>query len=572
MTPQFIPNSFNSDLDLFSVIIPLFSDCIIFHKLDISNLDIDFIEDRGFLDWFDYVIVDKEKGVVCITSTEKVPEKSLSYKLLLFSDGILPGRIKFVFGNHKGIEALNEAKNILDGWDSSPEYLSMSEEVITFLKDAMQIESLPPRNFNGRMSANDDRFIRLSKNHGAIKILEVELKQKKNDLFKKINIHIQTGAGSGKTIAAKYAYRHFSSMGFKTIFVCYNHLLGNWLRHDLNPKSGYVGTLYHFAYMELQRCIPGYSGDGDHVKILLENIKFKNYVIQDELKFDTLIIDEGQDFDVEWIELLQYFMNPPNTSPSVIWLGDDNQSILWNDSNCGLNPNTMAHLEKIVGSSATLSITDLPNCRTPQRIDRYMKNFFLSYNNFLWDFTFYQNSGPSINKIDGYPVKTIFYDSDRLLHDLENRIDILIEKEGIRKENIVIISCLPSEANESILLNRRLDIITKEYNYQVDRIGKYVLQRETGRYNSDARKIYYHPEDGIRCESIYKYKGLEDAVVLVIDVEEPTNLKFTRFEWSKRLYCAFTRATLKLEIFIDSSGNMKQCFDDVNQAISHAEY
>jgi hypothetical protein len=563
MTPQFIPNSFNSDLDLFSVIIPLFSDCIIFHKLDISNLDIDFIEDRGFLDWFDYVIVDKEKGVVCITSTEKVPEKSLSYKLLLFSDGILPGRIKFVFGNHKGIEALNEAKNILDGWDSSPEYLSMSEEVITFLKDAMQIESLPPRNFNGRMSANDDRFIRLSKNHGVIKILEVELEQKKNDLFKKINIHIQTGAGSGKTIAAKYAYRHFSSMGFKTIFVCYNHLLGNWLRHDLNPKSGYVGTLYHFAYMELQRCIPGYSGNGDHVKILLENIKFKNYVIQDELKFDTLIIDEGQDFDVEWIELLQYFMNPPNTSPSVIWLGDDNQSILWNDSNCGLNPNTMAHLEKIVGSSATLSITDIPNCRSPQRIDRYMKNFFLYYNH---------NMGytkPSINKIEGYPVKTIFFNRNRLLNDLENRIDTLIE-EGIRKENIVIISCLPSDVNASILLKRTLvGIITKEYKYLVGRIGKYELQRETGRYDNDARKVYY-PKDGIRCESIYKYKGLEDAVVLVIDVEKPTD--FTSDEWAKRLYCAFTRATLKLEIFIDSSGNMKQCFDDVNQAISHAEY
>lgn len=97
------------------------------------------------------------------------------------------------------------------------------------------------------------------------------------------------------------------------------------------------------------------------------------------------------------------------------------------------------------------------------------------------------------------------------------------------------------------------------YAYEVDKIGNYTLQRETGFYNKNAHKIY-QDKYGIRCESIYKYKGLEDAVVLVIDVENPDDYNFTNDEWAKRLYCAFTRATLNLEVFVDNDGNMKEFF------------
>ena len=161
-----------SKREIVSKIQILFHGCIVYHKLDVN---IDFVEDARFLNWFDYIIVHRSKGICCITNSNI--EQTLTYRLLVISEEILPGRIEFI-KNESIMDALIDAQNILNNWNSSRTYELESCLVIQFLKEAMQIESLPPTNFNGKMLINDQRFIRLSNTKGLIKHITPELDQK----------------------------------------------------------------------------------------------------------------------------------------------------------------------------------------------------------------------------------------------------------------------------------------------------------------------------------------------------------------------------------------------------------
>jgi hypothetical protein len=46
--------------------------------------------------------------------------------------------------------------------------------------------------------------------------------------------------------------------------------------------------------------------------------------IPDRWQFDTLIVDEGQDFEQEWADILRLFLKKDG---DILWLEDDNQNL-----------------------------------------------------------------------------------------------------------------------------------------------------------------------------------------------------------------------------------------------------
>ena len=46
--------------------------------------------------------------------------------------------------------------------------------------------------------------------------------------------------------------------------------------------------------------------------------------VPEDWKFDTLIVDEGQDFEAEWLEILRLFLQK---GANVLWLEDSDQNI-----------------------------------------------------------------------------------------------------------------------------------------------------------------------------------------------------------------------------------------------------
>jgi hypothetical protein len=47
-------------------------------------------------------------------------------------------------------------------------------------------------------------------------------------------------------------------------------------------------------------------------------------IIPDAWKFDLVIVDEGQDFEQEWVEILRLFLRD---QPDMVWLEDPDQNV-----------------------------------------------------------------------------------------------------------------------------------------------------------------------------------------------------------------------------------------------------
>ena len=79
-------------------------------------------------------------------------------------------------------------------------------------------------------------------------------------------------------------------------------------------------------------------------------------VIPDDWLFDTLVVDEGQDFEQEWYDILMLFVTP---DAEVLWLEDADQNIY------GKEPVT---LPGFTGFRADT------NYRSPERIATFIRN------------------------------------------------------------------------------------------------------------------------------------------------------------------------------------------------------
>ncbi len=270
-----------------------FKRCTVFHRL---NIDPNYLENPNILNWFDFVIVHPQKGIVFITNSYTYNDETNALTARLY------GRIDYAAD-------LEDAKKIFEDWGDIDNY--EHDKIIFLLKEIMQIDSLPSINFNEKSFTHDKRFIRISTQYGLVKDVESELIEIEKNKSTEIHVLVKTCAGSGKTISAIHAYNRLRELGKKPLFVCYNHLLGNFLPKEVDNTQGssYIGTLYKFASWKLHRHLEAIKGAHppygiDYVRMLLDELKLGN--ITDIEQYDALIVDEGQDFKDYWVELLSY--------------------------------------------------------------------------------------------------------------------------------------------------------------------------------------------------------------------------------------------------------------------------
>lgn len=122
-------------------------------------------------------------------------------------------------------------------------------------------------------------------------------------------------AGSGKTLIVAHRAARLASKGYKVLIVTYNRSLWYHIK-DLVDQ-----TPYNFEWSNLTfRHFHGFCGDilnelfiktnFNNMIPLMENI-IKNKSI-DKFKFDAILIDEGQDYDWEWYNILSHFLKDRN--------------------------------------------------------------------------------------------------------------------------------------------------------------------------------------------------------------------------------------------------------------------
>lgn len=142
----------------------------------------------------------------------------------------------------------------------------------------------------------------------------VRLNQDQLDLLENLEcfreLSIKGRAGTGKTLLALEKARIEADRDSKVLFLCYNRELANRIKTSMIEHSGVsVHTIHSYALEYLKKYHPsriiGFEDEPDFDYLMEEFIE-----VSDEKKelFETIIIDEGQDFDSSWIKAIRCLM------------------------------------------------------------------------------------------------------------------------------------------------------------------------------------------------------------------------------------------------------------------------
>ena len=167
------------------------------------------------------------------------------------------------------------------------------------------------------------------------------------------------GAGTGKTILAIEKSRQLASSGFRTLLLCYNAPLRQYLAKTLHDTSVDVETFHSLVRREARRAkskIP-YEPTSEWYETEAPRI-LGEAVARNSTCYDAVLIDEAQDFAMEWLSVTQAL------------IADDGLLYLFADSHQDLYRRGWAMPEGLVELELTV------NCRNTRPIAQRVASIF----------------------------------------------------------------------------------------------------------------------------------------------------------------------------------------------------
>lgn len=136
-------------------------------------------------------------------------------------------------------------------------------------------------------------------------------------------------AGSGKTRLALLWAHQSARAGRKTLLSCYNDPLGRYLQSVSSPYETltvgpFLRTVSQFPGIPLLE-EPEDPKDRDHFWNVEVINHLYEYAEQSEVKFDTIVLDERQDFNDEWMEIIEKLLVDENSK--ILCVADPNQDL-----------------------------------------------------------------------------------------------------------------------------------------------------------------------------------------------------------------------------------------------------
>ena len=138
-------------------------------------------------------------------------------------------------------------------------------------------------------------------------------------------ILFEGAAGTGKTLLAVEECRRSQSRNETTLFLCFNRLLGDFIRREISDEMGFRGTLHSFVQQNIALSSFGNPENSDDFNRLAQVMEEQKLFVD---QFDNIIIDEVQDFCSRGaVEFLQTILKQ-NSNAKVRMFGDfENQSV-----------------------------------------------------------------------------------------------------------------------------------------------------------------------------------------------------------------------------------------------------
>lgn len=277
------------------------------------------------------------------------------------------------------------------------------------------------------------------------------------------------GAGTGKTMLAMEKAQQLVNADYRVLFLCFNQNLRQWVESSLKHPNATVLTFHQLAGHAIN-----WAGvrmpSGDFFSQAAEALADAAQALQarqsDKL-FDAIIVDEGQDFEDTWWIPLPDLLKDPDEGVFYVFF-DDNQRIYTQISNIPM-------------SGEPMFLSD--NCRNTQhihaRLGAYMQDRYDT-----------DCRGPEGRPIEILPAETP-QDARKALQSLLHR---LVNEEGVPSEDIVVLT--PASEKRS-------------HWKKDDRLGNFILS-----WHLDTEM-----DLAIRVSTIFAYKGLESAVVILTELD-----------------------------------------------------
>ena len=185
----------------------------------------------------------------------------------------------------------------------------------------------------------------------------------------------QGAAGTGKTMLALEAARRAARSGRKTLFVCYNSLLGDWIEKRVredncggNLSGGHLHQLLArtIARSTHEASLRAEKAKGIGERFFMETLPFFGQLAIEELreKIDTLVLDEAQDLLVPAVlDVLDVWLKDGLADGRWVMFGDFHRQAIFNRET---GSEMIARLEARCRFFARASLTT--NCRNTRHI------------------------------------------------------------------------------------------------------------------------------------------------------------------------------------------------------------
>lgn len=313
-------------------------------------------------------------------------------------------------------------------------------------------------------------------------------------------------AGTGKTYLAMDKARRLARSGRRVLLTCYNRNLAASLRRQLPPEVTCANFHEYLVDVLRRQGVKVYvPEDPDRQQVffseLLPEMGFDYYASAPEsVKFDSIIVDEGQDFHESWLLCLESMLRNREHGEFYIF-ADPNQDLF------GVTPE---HLMKLPVSKHRLT----RNLRNAEPISDWLVPFV---------------PGGHLRPVlrGGIPVIYHGWGSPQEEKRMIAREVGRLVSQGIRPERILILS--PNRLENSCLARCKT-------------IGSWPLAEFQEAYEG----LPQQPANAVRFATIRSFKGLESDIVFLIGLKAGK-----RTCTDTDIYVGASRARFMLQVFHD---------------------
>ncbi|WP_341930392.1 ATP-dependent helicase [Methyloversatilis discipulorum] len=312
--------------------------------------------------------------------------------------------------------------------------------------------------------------------------------------FDPYRLRVVGTAGSGKTQLALAEYSAAIAAGRRPLYVCFNRPLADHLAH-IAPEGGMACTFHHLC----ERVLAAHGERPDYAKpdafdALIA--RAGELEVPDDLRFDSIIVDEGQDFSADWAQQL---WRHADDDARRIWLEDPMQNL---------------YARPPIELPGWVTLRAHSNFRSPRPVVRMLQALLPAAEHI-----------EAASPFEADEVELLAYDA---AHPLTTRVKEAIRlcfAAGFHAQDVAIISWRGREQSELL---------------RHDRLGANALRSFTGQYDLLGQPEYSGGE--VLIESVYRFKGQSAPAVILAEIDFETLDERTL----RKLFVGATRAMMKL--------------------------